>query len=113
MPRGADPLRDSQVDNGYRTRARGRRVPLRCRGRLTRPYSNHTLRWPRTTRGPQVTCTATRVRILSRSTLDAAFVLDAYGRPIEFDTDLTRRWSGIVAATPELGHELQDLVAAP
>ncbi|MFZ2174991.1 MAG: inositol monophosphatase family protein, partial [Rhodococcus sp. (in: high G+C Gram-positive bacteria)] len=88
---------------------------------------------------------ATRIRILSCSTIDAAFVatgavdafvdagsdthrlmdiaaavvlvgasggavLDAYGRPIEFDTDLTRRWSGIVAATPELGEELRALV---
>jgi myo-inositol-1(or 4)-monophosphatase len=33
-------------------------------------------------------------------------VIDALGRPIEFDVDLTRRWSGIVAATPQLGEEL-------
>lgn len=33
-------------------------------------------------------------------------VLDAFGRPVVFDTDLTKRWSGIVAATPELGDEL-------
>ncbi|MFF2115119.1 inositol monophosphatase family protein [Rhodococcus koreensis] len=38
-------------------------------------------------------------------------VLDAFGRPVEFDTDLTRRWSGIVAATPELGEELRTLIA--
>ncbi len=35
-------------------------------------------------------------------------VMDVAGRRIEFDTDLKRRWSGIVAATPELG----DAVAA-
>jgi myo-inositol-1(or 4)-monophosphatase len=33
-------------------------------------------------------------------------VRDVYGRPIEFDTDLTRRWSGIAAATPELADEI-------
>ncbi|MBT2409858.1 inositol monophosphatase [Streptomyces sp. ISL-12] len=37
-------------------------------------------------------------------------VLDARGRPLVFDTDLTRRWSGIVAATPELGAELADVL---
>jgi hypothetical protein len=26
--------------------------------------------------------------------------------PLELDTDLTRRWSGVVAATPELAEEL-------
>lgn len=42
-------------------------------------------------------------------------VLDAYGRPLAFDTDLTRRWSGVVAATPALAAELADVVtsAAP
>lgn len=29
-------------------------------------------------------------------------VVDALGRPIELDLDLTRRWSGVVAATPAL-----------
>ena len=38
-------------------------------------------------------------------------VVDALGRPIEFDIDLTRRWSGIAAATPALAAELADLVA--
>jgi myo-inositol-1(or 4)-monophosphatase len=33
-------------------------------------------------------------------------VLDASGRPLEIDLDLTRRWSGVIAATPELGEEL-------
>jgi len=33
-------------------------------------------------------------------------VIDAYGRPITFDPDLTRRWSGIIAATPTLATEL-------
>ncbi|MDQ3576848.1 MAG: inositol monophosphatase [Actinomycetota bacterium] len=33
-------------------------------------------------------------------------VIDAKGRPLEFDPDLTRRWSGIAAATPALAEEL-------
>lgn len=33
-------------------------------------------------------------------------VIDAYGRPIELDTDLNRRWSGVVAATPALAADL-------
>jgi myo-inositol-1(or 4)-monophosphatase len=33
-------------------------------------------------------------------------VVDAYGRPIVLDHDLTRRWSGVVAATPQLAEEL-------
>ncbi|GAA3763679.1 myo-inositol-1(or 4)-monophosphatase [Spinactinospora alkalitolerans] len=33
-------------------------------------------------------------------------VLDAFGRPLEIDPDLSRRWSGIVAATPELAEEI-------
>jgi myo-inositol-1(or 4)-monophosphatase len=33
-------------------------------------------------------------------------VLDAAGRRLEIDPDLTRRWSGVVAATPRLGEEL-------
>ncbi|MFE3280707.1 inositol monophosphatase family protein [Nocardia sp. NPDC059239] len=37
-------------------------------------------------------------------------VLDAHRRPITFDTDLTRRWSGVVAATPQLGEQLLDLL---
>jgi myo-inositol-1(or 4)-monophosphatase len=39
-------------------------------------------------------------------------VVDAFGRSIEFDIDLTRRWSGIVAATPELAEGLCELVTA-
>lgn len=38
-------------------------------------------------------------------------VLDAAGRPLELDPDLTRRWSGIVAATPQLGEELAAAIA--
>lgn len=33
-------------------------------------------------------------------------VLDARGRAFTFDPDLSHRWSGVVAATPELGDEL-------
>lgn len=33
-------------------------------------------------------------------------VLDSFGRPLEVDPDLTRRWSGVVAATPHLAEEL-------
>lgn len=33
-------------------------------------------------------------------------VLDARGRPLEVDPDLSRRWSGVVAATPRLAEQL-------
>jgi myo-inositol-1(or 4)-monophosphatase len=36
--------------------------------------------------------------------------MDSRGRPIEFDTDLTRRWSGIVAASPQLADELAQAI---
>jgi myo-inositol-1(or 4)-monophosphatase len=36
-----------------------------------------------------------------------AVVVDAFDRPIEFDIDLTRRWSGVVAATAALAAALQ------
>ena len=37
-------------------------------------------------------------------------VMDVHGRAIEFDTNLRRRWSGIVAATPALGETLAGAV---
>ncbi|MDR7347968.1 hypothetical protein J2S62_002225 [Enteractinococcus fodinae] len=33
-----------------------------------------------------------------------------HDRPIEFDIDLTRRWSGVVASSEQLAAELIDLV---
>lgn len=39
-------------------------------------------------------------------------VRDVHGRPIELDNDLTRRWSGIAAASRDLADELAELVAA-
>lgn len=39
-------------------------------------------------------------------------LVDAFGRPVELDTDLTRRWSGVCAATPELAAELADTIAS-
>lgn len=106
---------------------------------VLRPHPRNWAAWTR------VAEAATRIRILSCSTLDAAFVatgavdafvdagsdthrlmdiaaatilvgasggtvIDAFDRPITFDTDLTRRWSGIVAATPELADELRALI---
>ncbi|RDI55358.1 inositol monophosphatase family protein [Nocardia mexicana] len=106
---------------------------------VLRPHPRNWDAWSRVARS------ATRIRILSCSTLDAAFVatgavdafvdagsdthrlmdiaaatvlvsaaggavVDAYGRPIVFDTDLTRRWSGVVAATAELADELCALI---
>jgi len=38
-------------------------------------------------------------------------VLDVHGRPLQFGPDLTRRWSGVVAATPELAEELVETLA--
>lgn len=37
-------------------------------------------------------------------------VIDALGRPLELDFDLTRRWCGLAAATPQLAEELAFLV---
>jgi myo-inositol-1(or 4)-monophosphatase len=37
-------------------------------------------------------------------------VLDVDGRPFTFDPDLTHRWSGVAAATPQLADELITLV---
>lgn len=39
-------------------------------------------------------------------------VSDCFGRPVEFDCDLTRRWSGVVAATPALADELCTVVTS-
>ena len=39
-------------------------------------------------------------------------VIDAFGRPIELDRDMTRRWSGVVAATPELAERIADVITA-
>jgi myo-inositol-1(or 4)-monophosphatase len=39
-------------------------------------------------------------------------VLDVQGRPLEIDPDLTRRWSGVVAATRELAEELVSTLSA-
>jgi myo-inositol-1(or 4)-monophosphatase len=41
-----------------------------------------------------------------------AVVADAFARPIEFSTDLSKRWSGIVAATAELAAELQAVITS-
>jgi myo-inositol-1(or 4)-monophosphatase len=40
-----------------------------------------------------------------------AVVADGFGRPVEFSPDLSRRWSAIVAATPELAKELQAVIS--
>lgn len=37
-------------------------------------------------------------------------VLDAFGRPLSISPDLSRRWSGVVAATRELAEELADTI---
>ncbi|MFC7403518.1 inositol monophosphatase family protein [Georgenia alba] len=39
-------------------------------------------------------------------------VVDVHGSPLELDTDLTRRWSGVVAATPQLAEELVEAIAS-
>ncbi|SDH52274.1 inositol monophosphatase family protein [Nonomuraea jiangxiensis] len=38
-------------------------------------------------------------------------VRDVFGRAVELDTDLTKRWSGIVAATPDLADELAEVLS--
>lgn len=45
-------------------------------------------------------------------TAAGGWVGDVWDRPLVFDPDLTRRWSGVVAATPELGAELSSAVRA-
>lgn len=40
-------------------------------------------------------------------------VTDVHRRPVELDLDLTRRWSGVVAATPELADAIIAMVLAP
>ena len=42
--------------------------------------------------------------------LGGGTVIDAYGRPFVLDADLTRRWSGVVAATPELANQLAEIL---
>jgi len=37
---------------------------------------------------------------------------DVHGRPIEFDIDLTRRWSGIAACSPEMADDIARVVLA-
>ena len=37
-------------------------------------------------------------------------VVDVHGRPVTFTTDITRRWSGVAAATAALADELETLV---
>ncbi|WP_026422470.1 inositol monophosphatase family protein [Actinokineospora inagensis] len=37
-------------------------------------------------------------------------VVDAHGRPLDFDPDLTRRWSGIAAASGELADQIAETV---
>ncbi|KIF72852.1 inositol monophosphatase [Streptomyces sp. 150FB] len=39
-------------------------------------------------------------------------VRDVHGRPVDFDTDLTRRWSGVIAATPQLADELAEVLSS-
>ena len=38
-------------------------------------------------------------------------VIDAFGRPIEVANDLSRRWSGVVAASPALAEELAAVIS--
>ena len=45
--------------------------------------------------------------------LAGGVVIDVNGRAIEFDTDLTKRWSGIVAATPALADEIVAAIVGP
>ena len=40
-------------------------------------------------------------------------VVDVHGRPVEFTTDITGRWSGVCAATEALADELLDVLADP
>jgi len=39
-------------------------------------------------------------------------VIDAHGRPFTFEPDLSLRWSGVFASSPELAHTAADIIAA-
>lgn len=39
------------------------------------------------------------------------YVCDAFGRPIEYSTDLTQRFSGIIAASQQLAEEITEVIA--
>ena len=39
-------------------------------------------------------------------------VWDLYGRPLTLEPDLSKRWSGIAAASPRLAEELIDVIDA-
>jgi myo-inositol-1(or 4)-monophosphatase len=38
-------------------------------------------------------------------------IVDAFDRPLEFDTDMSKRWSGIVAASQPLADQIRSLIA--
>lgn len=45
-----------------------------------------------------------------RDPVSGGVIRDVHDRAIEFDTDLTRRWSGVVASSEQLAAELINLV---
>ncbi|MDA3012873.1 MAG: inositol monophosphatase, partial [Actinomycetota bacterium] len=38
-------------------------------------------------------------------------IVDAFGRPLEYDTDMSRRWSGVVASSRALADQICSLIA--
>ena len=47
---------------------------------------------------------------MAASSIAGTTVADVWGRPIELDADLTRRWSGIVAASTALAEEMAEVI---
>jgi myo-inositol-1(or 4)-monophosphatase len=38
-------------------------------------------------------------------------IVDVFDRPLEFDTDMSKRWSGIIAASQSLADEIRSLIS--
>jgi hypothetical protein len=47
---------------------------------------------------------------MAASSIAGTTVAEVWGRPIELDADLTRRWSGIVAASTPLAEEMAEVI---
>jgi myo-inositol-1(or 4)-monophosphatase len=47
---------------------------------------------------------------MAATSIAGTTVVDVWGRPVELDADLTRRWSGIVAASAPLAEELAEVI---
>jgi myo-inositol-1(or 4)-monophosphatase len=92
------------LETGWTIGARhGEDVPYRTSGRAGLPGAALSMLRPKT--GPRGDNTVTWTE------LAGGFVCDAFGRLPEFSTDLTLRYSGVVAATQALAEEVCAVIA--